>query len=333
MLAERGRVRVALTRDDDRYLTLDQRAESPGGWRERCSCRSTSTARRIRWRAGRPSIPCPTSLRTPKPRAWLRGRIAAGGSAVERDGRIGRGDAVGPCPSRADERVGVACRADGPQVGRPFPLRPEPHRFADFRVLRRAEVPRCCSRRATSAMSRTRLCCSSRSSAATSSSRWRRLSKPTSLSRTSANALSALASSAARRLRPHAFRTSHRLLALPLPDLVAFNRARSRPGRPWFAAPLGALARPGRCRRPVPAVRRHVGLFRNRTARPRKRCSPISRRLPTNVRGYDGKPVQTFARERRVELAYDEYPPLVVQAFISAEDKTFFSMAASTIRA
>ncbi|RIX32001.1 penicillin-binding protein 1A [Sphingomonas edaphi] len=47
--------------------------------------------------------------------------------------------------------------------------------------------------------------------------------------------------------------------------------------------------------------------------------------LPTNVRGYDGNPVQTFARERRVELAYDEYPPLVVEAFISAEDKTFFS--------
>jgi penicillin-binding protein 1A len=47
--------------------------------------------------------------------------------------------------------------------------------------------------------------------------------------------------------------------------------------------------------------------------------------LPTNVRGYDGNPVQTFARERRVELSYDEYPPLVVNAFISAEDKTFFS--------
>jgi penicillin-binding protein 1A len=47
--------------------------------------------------------------------------------------------------------------------------------------------------------------------------------------------------------------------------------------------------------------------------------------LPTNVRGYNGNPVQTFARERRVELAYDEYPPLVVRAFISAEDKTFFS--------
>jgi penicillin-binding protein 1A len=47
--------------------------------------------------------------------------------------------------------------------------------------------------------------------------------------------------------------------------------------------------------------------------------------LPTNVRGYDGNPVQTFARERRVELAYDEYPAVVVHAFLSAEDKTFFS--------
>ena len=47
--------------------------------------------------------------------------------------------------------------------------------------------------------------------------------------------------------------------------------------------------------------------------------------LPTNVRGYDGDPIGTFARERRVELAYDEYPPLVVHALISAEDKTFFS--------
>src|SRR3954451_3341927 len=46
--------------------------------------------------------------------------------------------------------------------------------------------------------------------------------------------------------------------------------------------------------------------------------------LPSNVRGYDGTPVQTFARERRVELSYDEYPPLVVHAFLSAEDKAFF---------
>ena len=47
--------------------------------------------------------------------------------------------------------------------------------------------------------------------------------------------------------------------------------------------------------------------------------------LPTNVRGADGMPIQSYARERRVELSYEEYPPLLVDAFLSAEDKTFFS--------
>ncbi|URD59709.1 PBP1A family penicillin-binding protein [Sphingomonas sp. KRR8] len=47
--------------------------------------------------------------------------------------------------------------------------------------------------------------------------------------------------------------------------------------------------------------------------------------LPTNVRGYDGQPIQTFARERRVELSFDEMPKLVVEAFTSAEDKNFFT--------
>ncbi|WP_394647146.1 penicillin-binding protein 1A [uncultured Sphingomonas sp.] len=46
--------------------------------------------------------------------------------------------------------------------------------------------------------------------------------------------------------------------------------------------------------------------------------------LPTNVRGADGAPIYSYARERRVELAYNEYPPLLVKAFLAAEDKTFF---------
>jgi penicillin-binding protein 1A len=46
--------------------------------------------------------------------------------------------------------------------------------------------------------------------------------------------------------------------------------------------------------------------------------------LPTYVRAADGETVQSFARERRVELAYEEYPQLLVDAFTSAEDKTFF---------
>ncbi|MDE8403872.1 hypothetical protein PCJ45_27935, partial [Klebsiella pneumoniae] len=37
--------------------------------------------------------------------------------------------------------------------------------------------------------------------------------------------------------------------------------------------------------------------------------------LPTNVRGVDGTPIHSYARERRVELSYDEYPPLLVRAF------------------
>ena len=46
--------------------------------------------------------------------------------------------------------------------------------------------------------------------------------------------------------------------------------------------------------------------------------------LPTNVRGIDGTPIQSYARERRVELSFAEYPPLLVRAFLAAEDKTFF---------
>ncbi|WP_436977197.1 penicillin-binding protein 1A [Sphingomonas tagetis] len=46
--------------------------------------------------------------------------------------------------------------------------------------------------------------------------------------------------------------------------------------------------------------------------------------LPTNVRQGDGTPLRSYARERRVELSYEEYPKLLVGAFLSAEDKTFF---------
>ena len=46
--------------------------------------------------------------------------------------------------------------------------------------------------------------------------------------------------------------------------------------------------------------------------------------LPTNVRSGDGTPIHSYARERRVELSYAEYPPLMVRAFLAAEDRTFF---------
>ncbi len=47
--------------------------------------------------------------------------------------------------------------------------------------------------------------------------------------------------------------------------------------------------------------------------------------LPTVVRDINGEPVYSFARERRVQLQYSDFPPMLVNAYLAAEDKTFFS--------
>ncbi|WFL77170.1 transglycosylase domain-containing protein [Altererythrobacter arenosus] len=47
--------------------------------------------------------------------------------------------------------------------------------------------------------------------------------------------------------------------------------------------------------------------------------------LPTVVRGIDGEIVHSYARERRVQLQYIDFPQQMIEAFLSAEDKTFFS--------
>jgi penicillin-binding protein 1A len=47
--------------------------------------------------------------------------------------------------------------------------------------------------------------------------------------------------------------------------------------------------------------------------------------LPSYVRDREGDPVHSFARERRVELAYAEFPPALINAYLAAEDRTFFS--------
>ena len=47
--------------------------------------------------------------------------------------------------------------------------------------------------------------------------------------------------------------------------------------------------------------------------------------LPTLVRDANGEPIQSFARERRVQLAYEEFPRELINAFLAAEDRTFFS--------
>jgi len=114
----------------------------------------------------------------------------------------------------------------------------------------------------------------------------------------------------------------YRIENWPLPDLVAFNRKVHARVDPWWQKK--------NVRR---ATWTGLGLFTFFAAVWLYFASglPSSQSLlayqpplPTNVRGYDGNPVQTFARERRVELSYDEFPPLVLNAFIAAEDKTFF---------
>jgi penicillin-binding protein 1A len=47
--------------------------------------------------------------------------------------------------------------------------------------------------------------------------------------------------------------------------------------------------------------------------------------LPTVVRGYDGEIVHSYARERRVQLQYADFPKQLIEAYLAAEDKTFFS--------
>ena len=47
--------------------------------------------------------------------------------------------------------------------------------------------------------------------------------------------------------------------------------------------------------------------------------------LPTMVRGNDGAIVYSYARERRVQLRFVDFPPKLIDAFLSAEDKTFWT--------
>jgi penicillin-binding protein 1A len=47
--------------------------------------------------------------------------------------------------------------------------------------------------------------------------------------------------------------------------------------------------------------------------------------LPTVVRDINGQPFHSYARERRVQLDYADFKPMLIRAYLSAEDKTFFS--------
>lgn len=140
-LAERGRVRVALTRDTDRYLTLDQRAEIARrlGASVYLSLHIDSAPNPL---ARGATIYSLSDVASDAEAARLAARENKAGEAVtsETDGSV-RGmlsdlafrEQMGASASLAERLVRKSS-------GR-FLLRPQPHRFADFRVLRRSEVP------------------------------------------------------------------------------------------------------------------------------------------------------------------------------------------------
>lgn len=139
-LVERGRVRVAMTREDDRYLTLEQRAE---------------IARKL----GASMFLSLHMDSAPNPLA--RGASVYSLSDVASDAEAARfaaseNRAGGPLPivdgsvrsilsdlalrDQMEASAGMAARLVRKAAGRVL-LRPEPHRFADFHVLRTAGVP------------------------------------------------------------------------------------------------------------------------------------------------------------------------------------------------
>jgi penicillin-binding protein 1A len=117
---------------------------------------------------------------------------------------------------------------------------------------------------------------------------------------------------------------SERLSVLnwPLPDLVAFNNKVHEWIDPWWARRWVRFI--GWSAAACFALFAAAWIYFASDLPSSETLLAYKPPLPTNIRGYDGTPVQTFARERRVELSYDEFPPVLVQAFTSAEDKTFF---------
>jgi N-acetylmuramoyl-L-alanine amidase len=137
-LVKRGRVRVAMTRDDDRYLTLDDRAAVARRLNASMfvSIHIDSAANPL---ARGASVYSLSDVASDAEAAALAARENGNG-----DGRVGRGvDAMLAdlaMRSQMSASADLASRLVNKAAGR-VELRPNPHRFAAFHVLRRADAP------------------------------------------------------------------------------------------------------------------------------------------------------------------------------------------------
>ena len=138
-LVKRGRVRVAMTRDDDRYLTLDDRAAVARRLNAAMfvSIHIDSAANPL---ARGASVYSLSDVASDAEAASLAARENEG---ADNDRAGGSVDAVLADLSMRDQMsasADLAARLVGKAAGR-VELRPNPHRFAAFHVLRRADAP------------------------------------------------------------------------------------------------------------------------------------------------------------------------------------------------
>jgi N-acetylmuramoyl-L-alanine amidase len=138
-LVQRGRVRVAMTRADDRYLTLDERAEVARRLHAAMfvSIHIDSAPNPL---ARGASVYSLSDVASDEEAA----RLAAKENASDGDG-ADNGSVQGMLSdlamrSQMSASADLASRFVSKSAGR-FELRPNPHRFASFYVLRRADAP------------------------------------------------------------------------------------------------------------------------------------------------------------------------------------------------
>src|SRR5438309_2702616 len=138
-LVKRGRVRVAMTRDDDRYLTLDERAAVARRLRAAMfvSIHIDSAANPL---ARGASVYSLADVASDAEAAAAAARENAGDDQKARGGAVEMVLADLAMRSQMGASADLASRLVNKAAGR-VELRPNPHRFAAFHVLRRADTP------------------------------------------------------------------------------------------------------------------------------------------------------------------------------------------------
>lgn len=138
-LVERGRVRVALTREADQYLTLDDRAAVVRRLDAAMfvSLHMDSAANPL---ARGASVYSLSDIASDAEAARLAAEQNAGTTAGTGTGSVDSMLSELAMRSQMSASADLATRLIKRSAGR-FELRPEPHRFAAFHVLRRADAP------------------------------------------------------------------------------------------------------------------------------------------------------------------------------------------------